>query len=184
MRTWKSSTHADVREEACSSAVDYSYCSTVVCRGGQTCFRHEINDCRHYQGYPKDDQHRPPYPYPTLRLTLSLHLPQDGRDFEITYASGPVSGELSVDTVTWGGMDLEEQTFAEVRRFLSFLFFVLLSFVGCIGYWCFCFCFVGWVGGCRWCWCKGWLFCCCFFCVLLCFVIFLGGSCLVFLAFF
>lgn len=41
---------------------------------------------------------------------------QDGRDFEITYASGPVSGELSVDTVTWAGMDLEEQVFAEVSR--------------------------------------------------------------------
>lgn len=39
---------------------------------------------------------------------------QDGRDFEITYASGPVSGELSADTVTWGGLDLEEQVFAEV----------------------------------------------------------------------
>ncbi|CAM9190401.1 unnamed protein product [Pylaiella littoralis] len=38
----------------------------------------------------------------------------DGRDFEITYASGPVSGELSVDTVTWAGMKLEGQTFAEV----------------------------------------------------------------------
>lgn len=40
---------------------------------------------------------------------------QDGRDFEITYASGPVSGDLSVDTVTWGGLDLEDQTFAEVN---------------------------------------------------------------------
>lgn len=45
---------------------------------------------------------------------LLLYLLQDGRDFEITYASGPVSGELSVDTVTWGGMELEGQTFAEV----------------------------------------------------------------------
>lgn len=39
---------------------------------------------------------------------------QDGRDFEITYASGPVSGELSVDLVNWGGLGLEEQVFAEV----------------------------------------------------------------------
>lgn len=39
---------------------------------------------------------------------------QDGRDFEITYASGPVSGELSVDTINWGGMELDEQIFAEV----------------------------------------------------------------------
>lgn len=39
---------------------------------------------------------------------------QDGRDFEITYASGPVSGSLSVDTVTWGGLELDEQIFAEV----------------------------------------------------------------------
>lgn len=39
---------------------------------------------------------------------------QDGRDFEITYASGPVSGELSVDRVNWGGLGLEQQVFAEV----------------------------------------------------------------------
>lgn len=45
-----------------------------------------------------------------------VHGEQDGRDFEITYASGPVSGDLSVDTVTWGGLDLEDQTFAEVPR--------------------------------------------------------------------
>lgn len=44
---------------------------------------------------------------------------QDGRDFEITYASGPVSGQLSVDTVAWGGMDLEEQVFAEVGLYLA-----------------------------------------------------------------
>lgn len=47
-------------------------------------------------------------------MYLLINDVQDGRDFEITYGSGPVSGELSVDTVTWGDMELGEQTFAEV----------------------------------------------------------------------
>eukprot|EP00904_Undaria_pinnatifida_P002144 jgi/Undpi1/11930/HiC_scaffold_4.g01629.m1 len=58
----------------------------------------------------------------------------DGRDFEITYASGPVSGALSVDTVTWGGMGLEEQTFAEVKDAKGLgLAFILGKFDGIMG---------------------------------------------------
>ncbi|CAN0475672.1 unnamed protein product, partial [Discosporangium mesarthrocarpum] len=37
----------------------------------------------------------------------------DGREFKITYGSGPVSGVLSTDSVDIGGLHLEGQTFAE-----------------------------------------------------------------------
>ncbi|CAM9566325.1 unnamed protein product [Scytosiphon promiscuus] len=58
----------------------------------------------------------------------------DGRDFEITYASGPVSGDLSVDTVTWGGMELESQTFAEVKDAKGLgLAFIIGKFDGIMG---------------------------------------------------
>eukprot|EP00903_Cladosiphon_okamuranus_P020328 g18651.t1 len=58
----------------------------------------------------------------------------DGRDFEITYASGPVSGELSVDTVNWGGLDLEDQTFAEVENAKGLgLAFIMGKFDGIMG---------------------------------------------------
>lgn len=59
--------------------------------------------------------HSPPLYCVSCGYNCIIHTTQDGRDFEITYASGPVSGDLSVDTVTWGGLDLEDQTFAEVR---------------------------------------------------------------------
>eukprot|EP00752_Nemacystus_decipiens_P002028 g1943.t1 len=63
----------------------------------------------------------------------STHV-DDGRDFEITYASGPVSGDLSVDTVTWGGLDLEDQTFAEVKDAKGLgLAFIMGKFDGIMG---------------------------------------------------
>ncbi|CAN0336869.1 unnamed protein product, partial [Hapterophycus canaliculatus] len=52
----------------------------------------------------------------------------------ITYASGPVSGDLSVDTVTWGGMELESQTFAEVKDAKGLgLAFIIGKFDGIMG---------------------------------------------------
>ncbi|CAM9387536.1 unnamed protein product [Choristocarpus tenellus] len=39
---------------------------------------------------------------------------EDGREFKITYGSGPVSGSLSSDDVEIGGLALKAQTFAEV----------------------------------------------------------------------
>ncbi|CAM9556089.1 unnamed protein product [Ectocarpus sp. 4 AP-2014] len=59
---------------------------------------------------------------------------EDGRDFEITYASGPVSGSLSADTVTWGGIQLKDQTFAEVQDAKGLgLAFILGKFDGIMG---------------------------------------------------
>lgn len=58
----------------------------------------------------------------------------DGRDFEITYASGPVSGTLSVDTVSWGGMEVDEQIFAEVEDAKGLgLAFIIGKFDGILG---------------------------------------------------
>ncbi|CAM9441166.1 unnamed protein product [Ascophyllum nodosum] len=58
----------------------------------------------------------------------------DGREFKITYASGPVSGELSVDAVNWGGLELEEQIFAEVNNAKGLgLAFILGKFDGIMG---------------------------------------------------
>ena len=39
---------------------------------------------------------------------------KDGRTFDIQYGSGPVSGTLSKDTVTWGNIQVPDVIFAEI----------------------------------------------------------------------
>jgi hypothetical protein len=48
--------------------------------------------------------------------TKSSSYVKDGREFKIQYGSGPVSGSLSNDAVTWGSMEVKNVTFAEVDK--------------------------------------------------------------------
>jgi len=51
----------------------------------------------------------------------------NGTLFKVEYGSGACTGFLSEDTLSWGGITLTDQTFAEVRSAL-FLCFLVLGF--------------------------------------------------------
>jgi len=53
--------------------------------------------------------------HPEYNSTLSSTYIKNGSTFSIDYVSGPVSGFLSVDTVTLGGLAIKQQKFAEIN---------------------------------------------------------------------
>jgi len=53
--------------------------------------------------------------HPLYDSSKSSTYRQNGTKFEIMYGSGPVSGFLSDDDVTWGGLVVKQQRFAEVN---------------------------------------------------------------------
>jgi len=52
--------------------------------------------------------------HPEYDASASSTYQQNGTLFEIVYGSGACTGHLSTDTLTWAGMQLTDQTFAEV----------------------------------------------------------------------
>ena len=60
----------------------------------------------------------------SLIRRAACSLQEDGRDFEIQYGSGSLSGYISKDTVNFGGLDIKHQAFAEavMEPGLAFVF--------------------------------------------------------------
>jgi len=52
--------------------------------------------------------------HPKYKSGSSSTYRANGTKFHIEYGSGPVDGFLSQDSVTWGGMNIKAQTFAEI----------------------------------------------------------------------